>query len=117
MLRRPSAALITENHITISFVLITEMANVKLNKVKRQLSFRNLRRRITCGRSASDSMASMMDGEADEDHLLENCEPLGSFINHVDNVFFFILDPILIQFFGIFWNNLEYFGIIWNNLE
>lgn len=52
-----------------------KMANVRLKKVKRQLSFRNLRRRITCGRSASESM-TMIDGEDDVDHLLENCEPL-----------------------------------------
>ena len=51
------------------------MANIRLDKVKCQLSFRNLRRRITCGRSASESM-TMMDGEDDVDHLLENCEPL-----------------------------------------
>ena len=46
----------------------------RLNKVKRELSFRNLRRRIQNGRSNSDSM-TMIDGENDEDHLLENVEP------------------------------------------
>ena len=48
----------------------------KFNKVKRQISFRNLRRRLANGRSNSESGSStMIEGENDIDHLLENCEP------------------------------------------
>ena len=46
----------------------------RINKIKRQISFRNLRRRLASGRSNSES-STMLEGENDVDHLLENCEP------------------------------------------
>ena len=63
------------HHLSISdwkvspFVMAT-----KFNKVKRQISFRNLKRRLASGRSNSES-STMIEGENDLDHLLENIEP------------------------------------------
>lgn len=54
--------------------LLASNMTTRINKIKRQISFRNLRRRLASGRSNSES-STMLEGENDVDHLLENCEP------------------------------------------
>ena len=55
-------------------LLLASNMTTRINKIKRQISFRNLRRRLASGRSNSES-STMLEGENDVDHLLENCEP------------------------------------------
>ena len=47
--------------------------DTKLTKVRRQFSFRAIKRRLGNGRTRSECH---LDGETDIDHLLENCEQI-----------------------------------------